>query len=289
MKPMLSAKLEDPTTVRFPVLASPKLDGIRCLIIAGVPFSRNLKHIPNRHVFETLKSLKLPALDGELIVGDPKAPDCYRRTSSGVMSRDGEPDWTFWVFDHFMDGPFEDRLREAKRVVHKLGHKRVRMVPHVKIDSVERLLEFESNNLLAGFEGIMGRSLGGVYKQGRATLTCGSLWKLKRFTDGEARVVGFDEQMHNGNTLTRDELGRAKRSSHQAGKSPKGTLGALKVVDLASGIDFDIGTGFTDAERAAIWADREGWLGRIVKYKSLTVGVKDRPRHPVYLGERKDL
>jgi DNA ligase-1 len=148
---------------------------------------------------------------------------------------------------------------------------------------------YETNHLLAGYEGVMGRSLHGTYKQGRSTLREGFLWKLKRFTDGEAKIVGFDEQLHNANEATKDELGRTKRSSHKANKIGKDTLGALKVVDCATGIDFDIGTGFDDNERAAIWADRAGWLGKTVKYKSLAIGVKERPRHPVYLGLRTDI
>lgn len=289
MKPMLSAALDDPATVRYPVLCSPKLDGIRCLMNGRSPLTRNGKHVPNKHIREYLYRLNLPPFDGELIVGDPKAPDCYRNTNSGVMSHEGEPDWTFWVFDLITDGPFEYRLAEAKKLVRKIGDKRVRIVPHVSIDGPEALLEYEKNHLIAGYEGVMGRSIGGTYKQGRSTLREGSLWKLKRFTDGEARVVGFDEQMQNTNEAKRGLFGKLERSSHKEGKVPKGTLGALKVVDTQTGTDFDIGTGFTDAERAEIWANRDAWLGRVVKYKSLAVGVKERPRHPVYLGERKDL
>lgn len=289
MKPMLSAALADPTTVRFPVLCSPKLDGIRCLMNGRTPMTRNGKPIPNRAIREELYRLNLLPFDGELIVGNPKAPDCYRATNSGVMSHDGEPDWTFWVFDLIIDGPFEQRIKQAAAAVKSLKHPRVRLVPHVRVDDAEKLLEYERNHLIAGYEGIMGRSLGGTYKQGRSTLRDGMLWKLKRFTDGEARVVGFDEQMHNANEAKRNALGFIERSSHKANKVPKGTLGALKVVDTQTGTDFDIGTGFTDEERQAIWDCRDEWLGRVVKYKSLAVGVKERPRHPVYLGERADL
>lgn len=289
MKPMLSAKLDDPSQLRYPVLVSPKLDGIRCLIIGRVPVSRKLKHIPNRAIFETLRDLNLPELDGELVVGKPNADDVYRTTNSGVMSRDGEPDWTFWVFDLYTDGGFEERLRAAKAIVQKLGHKRIRMVPHVRVDTPEKLLEYEKNHLLAGYEGVMGRSLHGTYKQGRSTMREGFLWKLKRFEDSEAEIIGFDEQMHNANEQTRDELGRAKRSSHKAGMIGKDTLGALKVRDVNSGVEFDIGTGFSDAERDDFWQNSATYLGAVVKYKFLPVGVKEKPRHPVYLGLRGDL
>ncbi len=110
------------------------------------------------------------------------------------------------------------------------------------------------------------------------------LLKLKRFTDAEAEVVGFEERMHNGNEATTNELGRTKRSSHAAGKTGRGDLGALQV--RYEGVEFNVGTGFTDEDRAAIWADQPAYLGRLAKFKFFSVGVKVAPRHPVFLGWR---
>ena len=114
----------------------------------------------------------------------------------------------------------------------------------------------------------------------------GGLWKLKRFEDSEAVILGFDEEMHNANEATTDNLGHSKRSSHKANKTGKGVLGALKVKDVGTGVEFDIGTGFDASERAHIWTSRKAWMGLTVKYKFLPIGVKDKPRHPVYLGLR---
>jgi DNA ligase-1 len=102
-------------------------------------------------------------------------------------------------------------------------------------------------------------------------------------------VLGFEEQMRNDNEAKKDALGRTERSSHKENRHGKGTLGALKVRDLATGVRFDIGTGFTDAERQAIWDNQDEWFGAEVKYKSQPVGVKDKPRFPVFLGRRVDL
>lgn len=290
MKPMLSAAVKDLDAIKFPVLLSPKLDGIRCVILAGIPVTRNFKHVPNRAIFHALKGLRLPPLDGELIVGSPTAEDCYRATNSGVMSQDGEPDWCYHVFDCYdeSDG-FVDRLRVAAQILKKLGHPRIKMVPHTTASSVDEVEDYETKQLALGYEGIMGRDPEGYYKSGRSTMREGGLWKLKRFFDGEAKIIGFEERMHNDNELTKDELGRAKRSSHKANRHGRGDLGALKVRDCATGVEFDIGTGFSDDERSRIWGNREEWLGVTVKYKSQPVGVKDKPRFPVYLGLRTDL
>ena len=90
--------------------------------------------------------------------------------------------------------------------------------------------------------------------------------------------------MHNGNEATTNELGRTKRSSHQAGKTGRGDLGALIV--RFYDVEFNIGTGFDDVERAEIWNHRDRFLGKLAKFKYFSVGVKDAPRHPVFLGWR---
>jgi DNA ligase-1 len=46
-KPMLASDCGGIENVRFPVIASPKLDGVRALVIDGALMSRSLKPIPN--------------------------------------------------------------------------------------------------------------------------------------------------------------------------------------------------------------------------------------------------
>lgn len=288
-KPMLAS--EAPDIREFPLYASPKLDGVRCLVIGGQAVSRSLKAIPNKYIQEWVGKCLPDGLDGELIVGDPCAPDVYRLTSSGVMSRDGVPDFHFYVFDHtapnvhyrnrlqslqgyFFGGPAADRL-------HLLEQRLI-------INEAE-LLEYEREVLSLGFEGLILRAPGGLYKYGRSTAREGYLLKLKRFADGEARVVGFDELMHNGNPAQLDELGHTKRSSHHENLVPMNTLGALHVVDVVTGVAFKIGTGYSAYHRKQIWDRRAHIVGEVVKYKHFEIGVKDAPRFPVWLGFRDAL
>jgi DNA ligase-1 len=115
--------------------------------------------------------------------------------------------------------------------------------------------------------------------------------KIKRFTDGEAVVVGVEEQMHNTNEATTNALGYTERSSHQANQIGTGALGAflcrsLPGPDDETDVEFSVGTGMTAADRTWMWNNREQMVGKIIKYKSFPVGVKDKPRHPVFLGFR---
>lgn len=286
MKPMLASACET-KDIKFPVYASPKLDGLRGLIHNGILLSRSLKSIPNRHVSKILSNKLFEGLDGELILGPPTAPDVYRQSTSFFMSEDKVGDgWTFRVFDiHDCDAGYESRLEKLnKRGSH--GVENIVLHEQRLIHNEDDLLSYEQSMLTEGYEGLILRAPHGKYKYGRSTAKEGLLLKLKRFEDSEAEIIGFEEQMFNGNEATVNELGRTKRSSHKAGKIGKNTLGALVVRDLTSGVEFNVGTGMDDALRKEIWNDRSKYSNHIIKYKYFPVGVKEAPRHPVFLGFR---
>lgn len=294
-KPMLAspANLDE---LRYPLLASPKLDGIRALCLYDRVVSRKILDIPNRHVQACLAHTRLQGLDGELIVGAPTAEDVYRRTNSAVMSHDGEPHFTFYVFDYVRDPllRYDRRMHDAVNIVGgeamKLragqahGTFDIRWHQQTWIEDREALDAFEAKCVAEGYEGIITRDPGAIYKYGRSTAKEQIMLKIKRFEDSEAEIVGIEEEMHNANEAQRDNLGRTKRSTAKAGKVGKGTMGALIVRDLKTGVEFNIGSGFTAADRSAEWKP-----GEIVKYRYFPVGVKDKPRHPVYHGRRSKI
>jgi len=271
--------------------ASAKLDGIRAIVINSVVMSRKLKPIPNAHVQALFGRPEYEGLDGELGVGEPIAKDFYSKTYSGVMSKDGQPDAMFYAFDHIANPNDQYWVRHARVqdvVSDRPGFVRVDQYP---CESMERLLDLEEWILAKGYEGVMLRAHSGPaswYKFGRSTAKQGTLLKLKRFSDSESLVIGYEEEMENTNEATTDELGHTKRSSHAAGKVGKGRLGAL-VCKTSEGIEFNVGTGFDAATRVKLWAERESLPGRLVKYKSLLIGQKDAPRFPVFLGWRSDI
>lgn len=287
-RPMLAATLEPEqvSSIQYPVFASPKLDGIRCLIRHGVAVSRSMKPIPNAHVQRLLGRPEYEGLDGELIVGSPTSEDCYRQTNSGVMSHSGEPDFRFHIFDKWnSEAHISFESRHASLGINHTPGDLVQVVPHLCLDGPEALLEYEAQHTAQGYEGVMLRSLSGPYKQGRSTLREGWLMKLKRFLDDEAEILGFEELLSNQNEATTNALGHTERSSHQANLVPMGVLGAL-LARTKSGVEFSIGSGFKAQERAELWARRQELVGQLVKFKYFPVGVKDAPRFPTYLGIR---
>lgn len=286
-RPMLAATVAEVGALRLPLLVSPKLDGIRAIVLGGVVVSRNLKPIPNQHVQALFGRPEYEGLDGELLVGDPTDPRAFLGTTSAVMSRDGEPDVYLHAFDDVTDPalPFLDRHASVKR---RAGG-RVVLVEQAFVHSADHVDAYERQALDRGFEGVMLRDANAPYKQGRGTLSRQDLLKLKRFEDAEARVEGFEELLHNSNEATTSLLGLTERGHSKDGMVGMDTLGALRVVGVGGrwdGVRFNIGSGFDAATRAAIWADRAGWEGRLVKFKFFPLGSKEAPRFPIFLGER---
>ena len=277
MKPMLACEA-NLKALKFPVLASPKLDGVRALVRDGVVLSRSLKPIPNRHVQMMFGRPELEGFDGELILGDPTHPEAYRRTVSAVMSIEGEHAVDFHVFDRW------DRDYPYKEV--SLSYWLVIPIYSTPIHNMEELEDYEVAMLDKGYEGVMLRDPQSPYKFGRSTAKEGYLLKLKRFADSEAEIIGFEELMHNHNEATLNETGHHERSTKQDGLLPADTLGALIVRDIHSGVEFKIGTGFTAAERQKFWNLMAPIRGALVKYRYFPTGSKEKPRFPSFQGFR---
>lgn len=291
-KPMLAATAKSIEDIRLPAIVSPKLDGIRCVIRQNdigvtLPFSRTLKLIPNLSIQEKLSGV--PLFDGELIVGSPTAPDVWNVTSSAVMSIQGTPDFRYYVFDHssrYKDTcTFRARLDAIAEELSVIGHDRIVQVPHHIARTRETLIELEQRYVSEGYEGIMVRDPDGMYKYGRSTVKEGGLLKLKRWLDDEATIIGVTERQHNGNVPTFDALGHTVRSRHQDGLSGRGDLGTF-IVTNDTGQTFEIGSGFTDRQRAEFWMTQ--WYGRRVTYKYQGLTPAGLPRFPIFKGVRLD-
>ena len=290
-KPLLAATCDDVEAIKYPVLVSRKLDGVRCTVQGGRLLSRTLKEIPNVHIQELFSNLP-SFLDGELVVGEVTAEDAYRTTVSLVMSDSkpldffGERRVVYHVFDQYGEAGFQARLKGAAAAIK--GKASVQIVQHVTVNSAEELSELEAAWLAEGHEGVMVRSIDGRYKEGRSTIKECILQKVKRFRDGEAKIIGTFEEMENTNEAKKNALGRTERSTEKAGKIGKGTLGGFEVegVSVYAGVKFSIGCGFTKQQREYLWAKRSSLIGQLVVFKYFPLGSDTKPRFPVWKGFR---
>ena len=291
MKPTLAvnAPLE---AIQYPVYGSPKFDGIRCIQTSEGPRTRTLKPIPNVATHKLmLKDMagRYP-LDGEIIIGEPTAPDVFRVTSSGVMSHAGTPAFRYYVFDIWIHtGTYEERYEclQVWRDTNILPPY-VELVKQTMLHDEEELLEYEHEQLELGYEGVILRNPKSPYKFGRSTLREQYLLKRKPLSQAEGMVIDWEYLRVNTNEAVANDVGYAKRSTEASGLMVDySRMGALVVEVLNGeykGARVNIGTGFTMAEREHLASNSAN--GKIITFAYQSSGAKDRPRFPSFKGFR---
>jgi DNA ligase-1 len=232
---------------------SEKLDGVRAYW-DGKQF---LSRLGNRFFPPPWFVEGLPdhPLDGELWGGRK----LFQRTVGIVKRQDQSPLWKDLLYVVF-DAPapdvlFEERIEQARRAVDGRSQY-VRVHEHQACKGLEHLREELARVESLGGEGLMARKPRSKYEVGRST----TLLKVKSFRDAEARVIAH---------------------APGAGRH-KGRLGAL-VVELADGTRFNIGTGFSDAER-----EDPPKVGSLVTFRFQELSNGGVPRFPSYVGVRID-
>jgi DNA ligase-1 len=271
--------------VTFPVVASPKLDGVRCLIIDGVAYSRELKKIPNKFV-QSVASGMLHNLDGELMI---EGAD-FNAVQSGVMSIHGKPDFSYWAFDLILYDrsiPYVERVALLSCLVGK--YSRMRVTPTAVVHNHDQLSSLLALYERSGYEGLMHRQPHSPYKHGRSTASEGYLVKMKTFHDAEAVLVEFTEKMHNTNEAKKDKLGKTKRSTKKSGMVPAGTAGAAILTWNGHNFKVGFGPGITDDVKKAWWENRETLKGSTVTFSYQELSKYGVPRFGKLLGFRLDV
>lgn len=287
-KPLLAGNF-DPQKAKFPYIASPKIDGIRFLMIDGVAVSRTFKPIRNKHIQSLLSQYLPDGVDGELTSGDT-----FQSSTSAVMTIEGESEFKVWIFDYVNSecntiAPWMNRIEVASEIIFKIlppFNFKVLDGGYI-IRTLQDLERYETYCLNEGFEGVMLRDPNGTYKFGRSTVNDNILLKVKRFEDDEAELIAIEEKMSNQNVAEKDAFGYVKRSASLDGMVPMNTAGTL-VVRNKDGLEFGIGSGLDDKTREELWNNKEKYIGKLVKYKYFPQGVKELPRHPVFLGFRDE-
>ena len=277
--------------ISYPKLASPKLNGVRGLIQNNTLYARSLKPIVNNFVQDYFSGRPvLNGLDGELVVGYFGDKAVFTRTTSGVMSQDGEPDVRLYVFDYLTDTtkhlPFKDRNSIAKQLVQRLGDGRTVWVRQKLVHNDEEMQAFAKATLDLGFEGLVLRCPNALYKHGRSTDKEGTFLRFVPWHTSEAVILDVLEGEINGNESVVNELGYLKKSSAKAGKIPSGQAGSFKVQDLKTKAIFHMPVPGDEFQKA-VWSTRGWWASKqIIRYKYKD-GVKgDIPRYAQYEGLR---
>lgn len=231
---------------------SEKLNGVRAYWDGHTMWTRNGNVIDLPRWFaDGLPNLPL---DGELWCGRGK--NALQKMVS-IKARTSDPRWKdvrFCVFDAPEEpGGCEARWAVAERA---LKHSTVALyLPQLRVSSRGEVRKLLADVVAKGGEGGMLRRPGSRYVQKRTS----DLLKVKETHSAEAKIIGY-------------KPGKGKHA---------GVLGAYQCRFLDSKIEFDVGTGLTDRDRA-----RPLPIGTIitVSWKMLTPDGKPHPAS--FEGER---
>jgi DNA ligase-1 len=282
-KPMKAEDYEE-ARLRFPYLASFKLDGYRAFSAEGKIRTSSGTPVLNDFTRNEFDGLDFDCLDGELIVGPWNDRNAFHNTSGPVRKKIGEPDVKWYIFDDRTDprAPFRERIQRAAERVAAINHPRLVLLTHRPVMNLESMLAFESLAVDQGFEGVMLRDPNGHYKFGRSTLVENLLLKVKRFVSEEATIVALEEQVENLTESEEDLLGRAKKSVSKDAQVGTGMVGAFVVETPTYGKFRISASGLSHKDRKKAWENPNDYIGRLARYKYFPHGVVDVPRHGVF-------
>lgn len=306
MKPMLASDYKE-DKLRFPLIAQPKIDGVRGMQLPGGQgfTGRSLKPHANRYTTELYSDYNLIGFDGEVAAELETHPDLCRITSSALSRIEGHPFTLWWIFDYVTtaswDWPYRVRLDALN---HQLEHLKLfkpeislhlRRIPWILVRELDELLWYDNQWLDMGFEGTIVRDPEGKYKEGRSTVREGGLLRIKRFVDFEFVVTDVIEGEENQNAAQVNELGLQFRSSHKANMVPNGMVGAMigrvlaDVQDLQGKVvlqkdeEVKVAAGrLTRDQRLYYFQHQDELKSKICKGKLFPKGIKDKPRFPTW-------
>ena len=256
--PMLAHRYDKQSKkIYFPCWVQPKLDGVRMLakkengIVTMWSRQGKIFDVPDKIQEDLTEMLKEgQATDGELYVHGWS----FQRTVKAVKKRRGDTDELVY---HIYDSPhktlgFEDRFTEKD--LHVGNSKRIAIVETRLCATDETLNLFERRFISEGYEGLMVRNMGSLYKYKHRSY---DLQKLKRFVDSEYKIIG--------------------------GKEGVGREEGMVVFRCITeeGNEFDARPMGTREERGEMWSNLNSLIGKMltVKYQELTDdGI---PRFPV--------
>lgn len=298
-KPLLAPNEKvELSTLNYPLLASTKLDGIRCIFMNGGIYSRSLKPIQNKQLRIKFAPLALFSLENNCILdGEIYSPNLtFQQITHFVMTQDLEdeqlPDHLkFYCFDcvedNNLDTPFKQRSEFGMLCMMRFPDIAF-PVEQIEVDNEEEVTNFFEQVLKEGYEGLILRNPNSPYKCGRFTIKEGGAFKIKPFITFDAKITGVEQstEVNEDAEKKTNELGRSVTSKKKDDRH---------LIEKASAfwVDYEgkplkVVLAMTDPEKVAVWKNKESYIGRIIEYRGMLVGSKDVPRHPIMIRFRED-
>jgi len=291
-KPMLAPNEKiDLTQIKYPLLASYKLDGIRCVFKNGEMLSRSLKPIRNIQLQARFAHLIELSKQGDVLDGEIYGHDLtFQEITHFVMTMDlGDepiPDGLkFYCFDIYNEDKFEKRVEKYNDLLE--AEDVVVCVDQFEVNNEEDVNEMFETAIECGYEGLILKNPNGDYKCGRGTVKQGLIYKVKPFETFDGKIVSVYERMENLCESKINELGRSQKARHKNEVASTGIAGGF-IIDYKKVLQKVTLTG-DEKFRTDIWNNRESYVGKWIEFKGMLVGSKDKIRHPNFVRFREEL
>lgn len=298
-KPLLAPNEKiDLNKIKYPLLASTKLDGIRCIFYKGKILSRSLKQIQNKQLRERFEVIRKYSEDTQCILdGEIYSPKLtFQEITHFVMTQDLEDEQLpehlkFYCFDSINKDNFNEEFQWRGQRIPSLSCQWADLLEIVfekLVASAQEVEKYFEEVLKNGYEGLILRDPKGRYKCGRGTVKEGIIYKVKPFVTFDAKIIGVVQstQVNEDAEKKTNELGRSVTSKKKDDRHLIEKASAFLVE--YDGKPLKVVLAMTDEEKVAVWTDKEEYIGKTIEYKGMIVGSKDVPRHPVMIRFRED-
>ena len=251
---MLAHKFDRARIERWPVAVEPKLDGVRVLAHVDVTRAEVRFSSRNNNPFTSLDHLRESILQAvaaagrkQIVLDGEVVGEGFFETMGQVRQKQGGAgNIVFWIFDALTHAEYHGGkntpYRQRRSRVERIGatnHPMLKTVPSKLCESVGEIETAYAAALGAGHEGLMVKDVNAGYERKRSH----AFMKIK---------VAASEDLH--------VVGAAEGDGRHAGR-----LGCL--VCRYRGAEVRVGTGFSDAQRDALWRIHAAGklLGRIAE------------------------
>jgi len=298
-KPLLAPNEKiDLNKLKYPLLASAKLDGIRCIFYKGKILSRSLKQIPNKQLRERFEVIRQHSEDTQCILdGEIYSPKLtFQEIIHFVMTEDLEDEQLpehlkFYCFDSINKDNFNEEFQWRGQRIPSLSCQwpdLLEIVFEKFVESAQEVEKYFEEVLKNGYEGLILRDPKGRYKCGRGTVKEGIIYKVKPFVTFDAKITGVVQstQVNEDAEKKTNELGRSVTSKKKDDRHLIEKASAFWVE--YDGKPLKVVLAMTDEEKVTVWANKEVYIGKTIEYKGMVVGSKEVPRHPVMIRFRED-
>ena len=181
----------------FPCFAQRKLDGVRCVAIAGKGlFSRNGKSASPHliHIMAEINTLSAgTTLDGELYSDDLTFQEIVGLVKKSTLKAGDAEKMAkihLCVYDTIREGTNTERNTWLQALFASNSFSALRLLPTVSCASLDEIKTLHAQYVAEGYEGLILRNAAGLYKVGHRST---DLQKYKEFMDSEYPVVSFKE------------------------------------------------------------------------------------------------